>query len=52
MRCSTREEPCGSHHVEAKALKCDISEALTEGESDGFGGGGGIEDDDGLDAVL
>lgn len=32
MRWRTREEPWGSHHVEARALKCDISEALTEGE--------------------
>lgn len=39
MRCSTREEPWGSHHVEARALKCDISEALTEGETGCCGGG-------------
>lgn len=35
-----REEPCGSHQVDARASKWDISEALTEGE-EWFGGGGG-----------
>jgi len=35
MRCRTREEPWGSHHVEARALKWDISEAFTEGEEEG-----------------
>lgn len=39
IRWRTREEPCGSHHVEARALKCDISEALTEGDSEWCGGG-------------
>lgn len=39
IRWRTREEPCGSHHVEARASKWDISEALTEVE--GLGGGGG-----------
>jgi hypothetical protein len=45
MRCRTREEPWGSHHVEARALKCDISEAFTEGESVCGGGGGGVEEE-------
>jgi hypothetical protein len=30
MRCKRREEPWGSHHVEARALKCDTSVGLTE----------------------
>ena len=30
MRCRSREEPCGSHHVEARALKCDTSVGFTE----------------------
>ena len=30
MRCSNRDEPCGSHHVEARALKCDTSVGLTD----------------------
>ena len=30
MRCSSREDPCGSHHVEARALKCDTSVGLTD----------------------
>jgi hypothetical protein len=30
MRCKSREEPCGSHHVEARALKCDTSVGLTD----------------------
>lgn len=40
IRCSTRDEPWGSHHVDARALKWDISEALTDGESEGFVCGG------------
>jgi hypothetical protein len=57
MRCRAREEPCGSHHVEARALKWLISEGLTEGEEgppgcgrDGWpadGGGGRVEEVDG-----
>jgi hypothetical protein len=30
MRCRRREEPCGSHHVEARALKWEISVGETE----------------------
>ena len=30
MRCRRREDPWGSHHVEARALKCDTSVGLTE----------------------
>ena len=30
IRCKRREEPCGSHHVEAKALKWDTSAGLTD----------------------
>jgi len=30
MRWRSREEPCGCHHVEASALKCDTSIGLTE----------------------
>ena len=30
MRWRIRDEPWGSHHVEARALKCEISSALTE----------------------
>lgn len=30
MRWRRREEPCGSHHVDARALKWDISVGLTE----------------------
>lgn len=29
MRCSSREEPWGSHHEEARALKCDTSVGST-----------------------
>ena len=29
MRCKRREEPCGSHHVEARALKWETSVGLT-----------------------
>jgi hypothetical protein len=32
MRCRRREEPCGSHHVEARALKWEISVGETEDE--------------------
>lgn len=41
MRWRAREEPWGSHHVEARALKWDISEGLTEGEEGPEGGGRG-----------
>ena len=30
MRCRSREEPWGSHHVDARALKCETSSGLTE----------------------
>jgi hypothetical protein len=30
IRCRSREEPWGSHHVEASALKCETSSGLTE----------------------
>lgn len=30
MRCNNREEPCGSHHDEARVLKWETSVALTE----------------------
>lgn len=30
MRCRIREEPWGSHHVDARALKWEISVGLTE----------------------
>lgn len=30
MRCSSRDEPCGSHHVDARALKCETSSGDTE----------------------
>lgn len=36
MRCNSREEPWGSHQVEARALKWEISRGLTE-EGEGFG---------------
>lgn len=29
MRCSNLDEPCGSHHVDARALKCETSSGLT-----------------------
>ena len=29
MRCRSREGPCGSHHDEARALKCDTSVGST-----------------------
>jgi hypothetical protein len=29
MRCSRREGPCGSHHDDARALKCDTSVGST-----------------------
>ena len=32
IKCRRREEPWGSHHEEARALKCEISEGLTEDE--------------------
>ena len=32
MRWRSREEPCGSHHVDARALKCDTSVGLTDDE--------------------
>jgi hypothetical protein len=35
MRCSRREEPCGSHHSAARALKWETSSGLTE-EKVGF----------------
>lgn len=34
MRCRRREEPCGSHHVEARALKWEISLGETEDEDE------------------
>jgi hypothetical protein len=30
MRCRTRDDPCGSHHVAARALKWEISSGLTD----------------------
>lgn len=30
MRWRSRDEPLGSHHVDARALKCDTSVGLTE----------------------
>lgn len=36
-----REEPCGSHHDAARALKCATSEALTEVYEDCDGEEGG-----------
>jgi hypothetical protein len=30
IRCRSREEPWGSHHVDARALKCETSSGLTE----------------------
>jgi len=30
MRWRSREEPCGSHHAEARALKCETSSGETE----------------------
>lgn len=30
MRWRRREEPCGSHHVDARALKWEISLGLTD----------------------
>jgi len=38
IRWRIREGPWGSHQVEARALKCETSEGLTE-EEDGSGGG-------------
>lgn len=33
MRCRSRDEPCGSHQLEARALKCETSVGSTvEGE--------------------
>lgn len=29
MRCNNLDEPCGSHHVDARALKCETSSGLT-----------------------
>lgn len=29
MRCRSREEPCGSHHEDASALKCETSVGST-----------------------
>lgn len=34
MRCRAREEPWGSHQVAARALKWEISSALTEEEEE------------------
>lgn len=37
IRCSKREEPCGSHHDEARALKCDTSVGSTVELDEGEG---------------
>jgi hypothetical protein len=34
IRCRSREEPWGSHHVDARALKCETSSGLTEDEDE------------------
>ena len=33
MRCRRRDGPCGSHHVDARALKCEISFWSTDEDS-------------------
>ena len=41
MRCSNLLEPCGSHHDDARVLKCETSLSLTElwnGVGDAFVG--------------
>jgi len=34
MRWSRRDEPCGSHHVEAREEKCEISEEETDDDEE------------------
>lgn len=49
MRWRIRDGPCGSHHEEARAEKCDISASETDEVGDAWvsllwcGGGGGGE---------